>query len=80
MMPTLLDGDIVLIDKTQSTFREQDVLWAVLMGDAAMIKRLRMRPSGRIALLSDNPMIPPDEVAPNEIRIVGRVVFIGRRM
>jgi len=80
MMPTLLDGDIVLIDKTQSTFREQDVLWAVLMGDAAMIKRLRMRPSGRIALLSDNPMIPPDEVDPNEIRIVGRVVFIGRRM
>lgn len=80
MMPTLLDGDIVLIDKTQHTFREQDVLWAVLMGDAAMIKRLRMRPSGRIALLSDNPMIPPDEVDPSEIRIVGRVVFIGRRM
>ena len=80
MMPTLLDGDIVLIDKTQSTFREQDVLWAVLMGDAAMIKRLRMRPSGRIALLSDNPMVPPDEVAPSEIRIVGRVIFIGRRM
>ena len=80
MMPTLLDGDIVLIDKTQSTFREQDVLWAVLMGDAGMIKRLRMRPSGRIALLSDNSMVPPDEVAPNEIRNVGRVVFIGRRM
>ncbi|MES2421723.1 MAG: S24 family peptidase [Pseudomonadota bacterium] len=80
MMPTLLDGDIVLIDKTQSTFREQDVLWAVLMGDAAMIKRLRMHPSGRIALLSDNSMVPPDEVAPDEIRIVGRVVFIGRRM
>lgn len=80
MMPTLLDGDIVLIDKTQNIFREQDVLWAVLMGDAAMIKRLRMRPSGRIALLSDNSMVPPDEVSPNEIRIVGRVVFIGRRM
>jgi len=80
MMPTMLDGDIVLIDKTQNSFREQDVLWALLMGDAAMIKRLRMRPSGRIALLSDNPTIPPDEVAPDEIRIVGRVVFIGRRM
>lgn len=80
MMPTMLDGDIVLIDKTQNRFREQDVLWAVLMGDAAMIKRLRMRPSGRIALLSDNPMVPPDEVAPDEIRIVGRVIFIGRRM
>lgn len=80
MMPTLLDGDIVLIDKTQRSFREQDVLWALTMGDAAMIKRLRNRPSGRIAILSDNPMIPADEVASNEINIVGRVVFIGRRM
>lgn len=80
MMPTLLDGDIVLIDKTQTAFREQDVLWALTMGDTAMIKRMRKRPSGRIALLSDNPTVPPDEVAPDEIRVVGRVIFIGRRM
>jgi phage repressor protein C with HTH and peptisase S24 domain len=80
MMPTLLDGDIVLIDKTQRAFREQDVLWALTMGDTAMIKRLRNRPSGRIAILSDNPMIPADEVASDEIIIIGRVVFIGRRM
>jgi phage repressor protein C with HTH and peptisase S24 domain len=80
MMPTMLDGDIVLIDKSQNVFREQDVLWALMMGDAAMIKRLRNRPSGRISILSDNPMIPVDEVASDEIRIVGRVIFIGRRM
>jgi phage repressor protein C with HTH and peptisase S24 domain len=80
MMPTVVDGDIVLIDKSQTDFRQQDVLWALTMGDAAMIKRLRVRPSGRIAILSDNATVPLDEVAPNEIRIVGRVVFIGRRM
>ncbi|RDE04673.1 XRE family transcriptional regulator [Sphingomonas aracearum] len=80
MLPTLLDGDIVLIDKTQRSFLEQDALFALTLGDAAMIKRLRARPSGRIAILSDNPTVPADEVAPDEIRIVGRVVFIGRRM
>ena len=80
MMPTLIDGDIVLIDKSQTNFYQQDVLWALTMGDAAMIKRLRVRPSGRIAILSDNPTVPQDEVASNEIRIIGRVVFIGRRM
>jgi phage repressor protein C with HTH and peptisase S24 domain len=80
MMPTLLDGDIVLIDRSQSDFREQDVLWALTMGHAAMIKRLRVRPSGRVAILSDNPTVPQDEVEREEIRIVGRVVFIGRRM
>ena len=80
MMPTLLDGDIVLIDKSQTDFRQQDVLWALTMGDAAMIKRLRVRPSGRIAILSDNATVPQDEVDSSDIRIVGRVVFIGRRM
>lgn len=80
MMPTLLDGDIVLIDRSQTNFREQDVLWALTMGDAAMIKRLRVRPSGRIAILSDYPTIPQDEVASSDIRIVGRVIFIGRKM
>lgn len=80
MMPTLLDGDIVLIDKSQTDLRQQDVLWALTMGDTAMIKRLRLRPSGRIALLSDNTTVPQDEVDSREIRIVGRVVFIGRRM
>lgn len=80
MMPTMLDGDIVLIDKSQTDLRQQDVLWALTMGDTAMIKRLRLRPSGRIALLSDNITVPQDEVDSREIRIVGRVVFIGRRM
>lgn len=80
MMPTMLDGDIVLIDKSQRDFRQQDVLWALTMGDAAMIKRLRLRPSGRVAILSDNATVPQDEVEAADIRIVGRVVFIGRRM
>lgn len=80
MMPTLIDGDIILIDKSQTDFRQQDVLWALTMGDAAMIKRLRVRPSGRIAILSDNATVPQDEVDSSDIRIVGRVVFVGRRM
>jgi phage repressor protein C with HTH and peptisase S24 domain len=80
MMPTLIDGDIILIDKSQTDFRQQDVLWALTMGDAAMIKRLRVRPSGRIAILSDNATVPQDEVERNDIRIVGRVIFIGRQM
>lgn len=79
MMPTLLDGDIVLIDRSQRTVREQDAIWAFTVGDIAMIKRLRVR-NDQVHILSDNNRVPADEALPEEVNIVGRVVFIGRRI
>lgn len=79
MMPTLMDNDIVLIDRSQRTVREQDAVWALTVGDIAMIKRLRVR-GERVSILSDNDRVPPGEAHPDEINIVGRVVFIGRRL
>lgn len=79
MMPTLLDGDIVLIDRSQRTVREQDAIWAFTVGDIAMIKRLRVR-NERVHILSDNDRVPADEAHPDEVNVVGRVVFIGRRI
>lgn len=79
MMPTMMDGDIVLIDRSQRTVREQDAIWAFTVGDIAMIKRLRIR-SETVHILSDNDRVPPDEAHPEEVNVVGRVVFIGRRI
>ncbi|QRY97127.1 helix-turn-helix transcriptional regulator [Sphingomonas paucimobilis] len=79
MMPTLHDGDMVIIDRSQRTVRDQDAIWALTVGDIAMIKRLRVK-SDRVLLLSDNERVPPDEATHDEINIVGRVIFIGRRM
>lgn len=79
MMPTINDHDLVLLDRSQTTIREQDAIWAFTEGDTGSIKRLRLR-NDRVTILSDNPSVPPDEVHVAEIRIVGRVIFIGRRM
>lgn len=79
MQPTLQDGDIVLIDHSMRTVREQDAIWALTVGDVAMIKRLRVR-GEMVRLLSDNDRVPTDDVFHEEINVVGRVVFIGRRI
>lgn len=80
MQPTLLDGDIVLIDSAQKDIRQQDRIWAVSYGELGMIKRVRRLPGGQYQLLSDNPAIPPILASDGEMYVVGRVVWIGRRI
>lgn len=79
MQPTIQDGDMVMIDRSQRTIREQDAIWALTIGELGMIKRIRAG-GERVKILSDNDRVPPDEVHHEEINIVGRVIFIGRRI
>ena len=78
MAPTIHDGDLVLLDRSQRRVVEQDALWAYTVGEFGAIKRLRMK-GDRVVILSDNPSVPPDEELANEVNIVARVIFIGRR-
>ena len=80
MQPTLLDGDLVLIDTAQRDIRQQDRIWAVSYGDLGMIKRVRRLPSGMYRLMSDNELVPPIECCDDEMHVVGRVIWIGRRI
>ena len=79
MTPTISDGDLVLIDRSQRTVREQDGLWALTLGEIAQIKRVRIH-ANRVELLSDNERVPPYDAVQDEINVVGRVIFIGRRV
>lgn len=80
MQPTLLDGDIVLIDTAQRDIRQQDRIWAISYGDLGMIKRVRRLPGGSYQLMSDNPAVSPVHCVDDEMHVVGRVIWIGRRM
>jgi phage repressor protein C with HTH and peptisase S24 domain len=80
MLPTLLDGDIVLIDTAQKQIDRQDRIWAISYGDLGMIKRVRRLPNGVYRITSDNPVVEPIEVADDEMHVVGRVVWVGRTM
>ncbi len=80
MMPTLLDGDIVLIDTAQRRVDQQDRIWALSYGDLGMIKRVRRLPGGTYRVMSDNTSVSPLEATDEEMQVVGRVVWIGRTM
>ncbi|WP_176484833.1 S24 family peptidase [Sphingomonas ginsenosidimutans] len=80
MMPTLLDQDIVIIDRSQNMMRQQDRIWAVVYGGFGMIKRLRALPDGSVQINSDNPAVSPIIAVDGEAFIVGRVVAIVRRI
>lgn len=80
MTPTLLDGDIVLIDTAQKNVSQQDRIWALSYGDLGMIKRIRRMPGGQYRIMSDNPAVSDFDAVDGEMHVVGRVVWIGRRM
>lgn len=79
MFPTINDGDLILLDRSQRRVTEQDALWAFTVGDLAAIKRLRIK-GDRVVILSDNPAVPPDEELIDEVNIVARVAFVGRKI
>lgn len=80
MQPTLLDGDIVLIDTAQKRIDQQDRIWALSYGDLGMIKRVRRLPGGTYRIMSDNASVLPIDATDEEMHVVGRVVWIGRTM
>lgn len=80
MQPTLMDDDMVLIDTSQKDIRQQDRIWALSYGDLGMIKRVRRTPNGSYLIMSDNPVVSPIEAVDEEMHVVGRVVWIGRRI
>lgn len=80
MQPTIMDGDDILVDGGQKSIDQQDRIWAVGYAELGMVKRVRKLPRGRLQLNSDNPAVTPLEVAADEVRILGRVVWVGRRV
>jgi phage repressor protein C with HTH and peptisase S24 domain len=80
MMPTILDSDIVIVDRSQRTAKLRDQIWAMSLGDIGMIKRLRPSPDGSMRILSDNNLVPEDQAGDGELHIVGRVVAIVRKV
>lgn len=80
MFPTLINDDQVLIDTSQTRLNQQDRIWACSLHGAGMIKRLRIIDQDRVEVRSDNPAIGNIEVPMRDLHIVGRVVWVGRRV
>ena len=78
MEATLRDGDEILVDRTPRPWR--DGIHVVRTGDALLVKRLDTGRPGVIALVSDNPAYRTLELAPQELQVIGRVVWKSGRL
>ncbi len=78
MEPLLRDGDEILVDRTPQPLR--DGIHVVRVGEALLVKRLDTGRPGAIALISENSVYRPIELAPGEIEVIGRVVWKSGRL
>jgi len=73
MEPTLQDGSIVFVDRSQTNINRDGVFIAATTA-GLFIKRIRQRADGMVELISDNQAYSPEVLAPDEVSIVGKVV------
>jgi len=82
MEPTLLHGDEVFIQRYQANENPRDGIYVIRTDTQLLVRRIALEPArGRISVLTDNPTYPAwNGLARNAVQIVGKVVWIGRRI
>lgn len=73
----ILDGDIVVV-RRQAAAASGDVVVA-LVDDEVTVKRLRLR-AGRVELHPENPAFAPLVFAPDDVRLLGKVIEVRREL
>jgi phage repressor protein C with HTH and peptisase S24 domain len=81
MVPDFQQDDEILCDK-RDTSPVQPGPFAVYDADdgAYVVKNVEKLPGGRIRIFSTNPKYTPTEVTREETHIIGRPVWVGRRL
>lgn len=81
MVPTILDGDMLLVDTSMQSFVD-DSIYVLVFAGRTLVKRLQMLRSGDILIKSDNKELFEDETVPADevpqINVAGRVKWYGR--
>ena len=81
MAPTLSDGDEILVDRDDDAGRLRDGIYVMRIEGTLVVKRLAVGPAGRVSVRSDNETYPAwADLDPGAIELVGRVVWVGRRL
>ena len=77
MEPTLSHGDELLVETAVELGREG--VHVIRMDGALMVKRIARAPGGGYSIRSDNSAYPSwENVSPESVTIVGRVLWVGR--
>jgi hypothetical protein len=82
MEPTLHAGDLALIDRGIDGVKD-DGIYVVVVDGRLQVKRIQRLMDGSLLIKSDNPRYDPETISPlrvETVQIVGRVIWIGRRV
>lgn len=84
MAPTLESGDVILVDR-RAQRPDREGVYILRMNDMLLVKRLQAIPGGLVRVISDNAAFSSFNVTRNEmdnkeIDVIGRVVWVGRRL
>jgi phage repressor protein C with HTH and peptisase S24 domain len=81
MEPTLLSGDMVLIDSSRDYLDPQGGIYAIAVDDVIMIKRLQAEyPAKKVKIISDNGKYSATEADIDQVKINGKVIWFGREL
>lgn len=82
MVPTLGDGDDILVDRDDAADRLRDGIYVLRVDGQLIVKRLALHPGGRgFTIRSDNPHYPDrSDYDPVSDALIGRVVWTARRL
>lgn len=81
MEPTLSDGDNILVDTTDRRF-EANAIYVLQLEGSLLVKRIQRKMDGTVVIKSDNKAYEPETVRGDmveQLKVVGRVVWYGRR-
>lgn len=82
MEPTLRAGDLLLIDRSSEGVT-QDAIYAFATNGELRVKRMQLKIDGSVVIKSDNLQYEAETLLVDQVgllRIIGRVVWSGRRM
>lgn len=82
MEPTLSEGDVVLLDMTTKSVLDGSI-YALQLNGGLLVKRIQRKLDGSVVVKSDNPRYDQEEVSEDKadrLKIIGRVVWVGRRL
>lgn len=82
MEPALSNGDLILIDLSTNRV-EDNAIYVLQLNGTLLVKRIQRKLDGSVVVKSDNQVYEPEVItseAVDQLRVIGRVVWCGRRM
>ncbi len=79
MEPDIRNGDLLLVDTTDQTFRNFGIYVIEVRGER-LVKRVQRKFDGSLILISDNKVYQPESIPAElakEVHVVGRVIWRG---